>query len=198
MRYPAVGAWAVSTLRALDPDGRAPGAVPARLTAVAAAAAVRSGLDAEVPVLPVAGVVSLPSLGAARVDGRFRRSAQPPRRAEVRWARGRVEIPAGGHPDAPGWLGIRGCRAGDLEAVIEDLDPFRMPAVDRPRAAANRSGGAGLAASSAAGLAGPRGGAPCGRRRGRRRDLGDRSAEQVGLRPPQLQFSRRLRRGGDV
>ena len=35
---------------------------------MAAAAAVRSGIDAEIPVLPVAGVVSLPSLGVARMD----------------------------------------------------------------------------------------------------------------------------------
>ena len=114
MRYPAVGAWAVSTLSAPDTDGRAPGAVPARLAAVAAAAAVRSGLDVEVPVLPVAGVVSLPSLGAARVDADSAVVHSHPGGAEVRWAHGRVEIPLGGHPDAPGWLGIRGCRAGNL------------------------------------------------------------------------------------
>ena len=128
MRYPAVGAWAVSTLSAPDPDGRAPGAVPARLAAVAAAAAVRSGLDVEVPVLPVAGVVSLPSLGAVRVDADSALVRSHPGGAEVRWPHGRVEIPLGGHPDTPGWLGIRDCRAGDLQAVIEDLDPFRMPA----------------------------------------------------------------------
>jgi HEXXH motif-containing protein len=128
MRYPAVGAWAVSTLSAPDTDGRAPGAVPARLAAVAAAAAVRSGLDVEVPVLPVAGVVSLPSLGAARVAADSAVVHSHPGGAEVRWPHGRVEIPLGGHPDTRGWLGIRDCRAGNLEAVIEDLDPFRMPA----------------------------------------------------------------------
>jgi HEXXH motif-containing protein len=128
MRYPAVGAWAVSTLSALDPGGRPPGAGPARLAAVAAAAAVRSGLDVEVPVLPVAGVVSLPSLGAARVAADSAVVHSHPGGAEIRWPAGRVEIPLGGRPDAPGWLGIRDCRAGNLEAVIEDLDPFRMPA----------------------------------------------------------------------
>jgi uncharacterized protein len=129
-RYPAVGAWAVDTLRALRANARSPRAVPARLTMVAAAAAVRSGIDAEIPVLPVAGVVSLPSLGAARVEADSAVVRSYPGRAEVRWARGRVEIPSDGHPDAPSWLGIRGCRAGGLDAVIEDLDPFRMPAVD--------------------------------------------------------------------
>jgi uncharacterized protein len=128
-RYPAVGAWAVDTLRALGTDAGSPEAVPARLAAVAAAAVVRSGIDAEVPVLPVAGVVSLPSLGVARVDADSAVVRSYHGRAEVRWARGGVEIPLDAHRDAPGWLGIRGCRAGGLEAVIEDLDPFRMPAV---------------------------------------------------------------------
>ena len=128
MRYPAVGAWAVRTLSAPDADGRASGAVPARLAAVAAAAAVRSGLEVEVPVLPVAGVVSLPSLGAARVASDFAVVHSHSGGAEIRWPAGQVEIPLAGRPDAPGWLGIRDCQAGNLEAVIEDLDPFRMPA----------------------------------------------------------------------
>lgn len=128
MCYPAVGAWAASTLSAPDTDGRAPGAAPARLAAVAAAAAVRSGLDIEVPVLPAAGVVSLPSLGVARVDGDTALVRSHPGGAELRWAHGRIEIPTGEQPDAPGWLGLRGCHAGNLETVIEDLDPFRMPA----------------------------------------------------------------------
>jgi uncharacterized protein len=128
MRYPAVGAWAVGTLSALGTDGQAAEGVPARLAAVAAAAAVRSGLDVEVPVLPVAGVVSLPSLGAARVDADSAVVRSHPGCAEVCWPHGRVQIPSGGYPDSPGWLGIRGCHVGSLEAVIEDLDPFRMPA----------------------------------------------------------------------
>ncbi len=128
MCYPAVGAWAISTLSAPDPDGRASGAVPARLAAVAAAAAVRSGLDVEVPVLPGRRRRPLPSLGAARVGGDFAVVHSHSGGAELRWAHGRVEIPTGEQPDRPGWLGLRGCRAGNLETVIEDLDPFRMPA----------------------------------------------------------------------
>ena len=128
MRYPAVGAWAVSALRALDAGAKWSEDAPARLAAVGAAAAVRSGLDAEVPVLPVAGVVSLPSLGVARVDADSAVIHSHPERAEVRWAHGQVEILPGGQPDEAGWLGIRGCHTGNLKAVIEDLDPFRMPA----------------------------------------------------------------------
>jgi len=127
-RYPAVAAWAVDTLRGPGTDGGPPKA--ARLAAVAAAAAVRCGIDAEVPVLPVAGTVSLPSLGVARVDADSAVISSRPGSAEIRWAHGRVEIPPGGHQDAPGWRGVRDCQAGGLEVVIDDLDPFRMPSVD--------------------------------------------------------------------
>lgn len=128
--YPAVGAWAIGTLRAMQVSARPPWAVPARLAAVAAAAAVRAGTDAEIPVLPVAGALSLPSLGTARVTADSAVVHSRPGHAEIRWAHGRVEIPADADQDEPGWLGVRSCKAGDLVAVIEDLDPFRMPAVD--------------------------------------------------------------------
>jgi uncharacterized protein len=132
-KYPSVGAWALCALRTPgtsrtpDPGGRAREAGPARLAAVAAAAALRSGIDAELPVLPAAGTVSLPSLGTALVDADSAVVRTRAGRAEVRWARGRVEVPLDAQQDRPGWLGIRGCRAGGLDAVIEDLDPFRMP-----------------------------------------------------------------------
>lgn len=128
MRYPAVGAWAAHTLRALETGTGALQA--AGLAAVAAAAAVRSGIEVEIPVPSVAGVVSLPSLGVALVDADSAVVRSFRGGAEIRWAHGRVEIPASAQLDAPGWFGLRDCHAGGLEAVIEDLDPFRMPAVD--------------------------------------------------------------------
>jgi uncharacterized protein len=129
MTYPAVGAWAIRTLNALEPDGSAPEPASARLAEVAAAAALRSGLDVELPVRPVAGVVSLPSIGAARVEADSAVVSSRDGHAEIRWAGGRVEIPSDTHRDAPGWLGLRSIQAGELAIVIEDLHPFRMPAV---------------------------------------------------------------------
>lgn len=128
--YPAVGAWALSALRtpsAADGDTARRQAGPARLAAVAAAAAIRSGIDAELPVLPGAGAVSLPSLGTALVGADSAVIRTRAGRAEVRWAGGRVEIPPDPRRDALGWLGIRRCQAGSFDAAIEDLDPFRMP-----------------------------------------------------------------------
>lgn len=140
--YPAVGAWAVRTMRALRADNGASAAQPARLAAVAAAAAIRSGLDAEVPVLPDAGVVSLPSLGSVRVDADSAVVRSRAGRAEVRWAHGRVEVRRDSGQDGPGWQDLRSCRAGDLNVLIDDLDPFRMPSLVgfAPRLSAHRVG----------------------------------------------------------
>lgn len=129
LRYPSVGAWAVRTLRALRGGTRVPGAYPARLAAVAAAAAIRAGLDAEVQVRPEAGVVGLPSLGEARVEAEQATVHSSAGHAEIRWAHGRVAIPSDPQRDAPGWQGVRRVRAGNLDIGIDDLDPFRMPAV---------------------------------------------------------------------
>jgi HEXXH motif-containing protein len=80
-------------------------------------------------VLPAAGVISLPSLGAARVDADSAVISSRAGHAEIRWARGRIEISPDAYRDEYGWQGIRNCHAERLETVIEDLDPFRMPAV---------------------------------------------------------------------
>jgi uncharacterized protein len=75
-------------------------------------------------------MVSLPSLGVAQAYTDSAVVLSRSGRAEVRWAHGQVKIPSAAHRDAPGWLGIRGCGTGGLEAVIEDLDPFRMPTAE--------------------------------------------------------------------
>jgi uncharacterized protein len=150
--YPSVGAWALRAVRALGETAGAPGArrapgapraCPATLAAVAAAAAVRSGLDAEVPVSPDAGVVCLPSIGVAAVDADVATVHSSGGHAEIRWARGRVAIPSDPRRDTPGWQGVRALRAGNLAFGIDDLDPFRMPAVAglAPRLSAREANG---------------------------------------------------------
>jgi len=129
MCYPSVGAWALHTVRAMRGGTGAAGAYPERLAAVAAAAAVRSGLDAEVPVRPDAGVVSLPSLGAARVNADVATVRSSGGHAEICWAHGRVDIPSDPQRDSPGWQGVRRVLDGNFDIGIDDLDPFRMPAV---------------------------------------------------------------------
>lgn len=124
--YPGVGAWAMRTLRG-EVTGTSAG--PARLAAVAAAAAIRAGCDIEVPVPTHSGKVCLPSLGVATADADRVTVRCAHGRAQVRWAGGRVDVPADLQQDVPGWHGLRRVHLGDLELVIDDLDPFRMPAV---------------------------------------------------------------------
>lgn len=109
--YPSVGAWAMHTLRG---DQHIPGAQPASLAAVAAAAAVRAGLDAEIEVAVTGGKVVLPSLGLIQV-------------ADAESVTIRT---AGISPGADGWQDLRQASSGDLDVIIDDLDPFRMPADD--------------------------------------------------------------------
>lgn len=119
--YPSVGAWALHTIRG---DQFVPGAQPSALAAVGAAAAIRAGLDAEIEVPVTAGHVVLPSLGVAAAEGS---------RALVRTAAG--EISSGSlrvtmRPGADGWQELRTIQAGPLNVIVDDLDPFRMPAMD--------------------------------------------------------------------
>jgi uncharacterized protein len=102
-----------------------PGAEPGQLRAVAAAAAIRAGLRAEIEVPVTNGRVMLPSLGAVLVSGRSTVVRSDAGSATI----GRVEIPHDPCRDAPGWLGLRRVRVGPLTVLIDDLDPFRMPGV---------------------------------------------------------------------
>lgn len=121
IRYPSVGAWALHTIRG---DQSVPGAVPSGLAAVAAAAAITAGVDAEIEVPVRDGSVVLPSLGAA--DARGATAMVRTRSAEVRSDGLRVLA----RPGEDGWQHIRPARAGALDVALDDLDPFRMPATD--------------------------------------------------------------------
>lgn len=119
IRHPSVGAWA---LRTLGRDRTLPGAKPGGLSAVAAAAAIRAGLPAEIEVPVTDGTVLLPGLGSARAEGDSALiKTSPPSVSSA----GRSVTLDGA---SPGWEGMRRIRAGGLDALIDDLDPFRMPA----------------------------------------------------------------------
>ena len=132
------------------------GAEPARLAALAAAAAIRARYPCAIEVPVYRGVVTLPSVGqvmlspgwtagggsvAASGSAAGRRSAGGGRRmANVRYTaegtrvimgRRLVLVPADTRTDGPGWRGLRPLRATErgmtLRLVIDDLDPDRMP-----------------------------------------------------------------------
>jgi uncharacterized protein len=119
--YPSVGAWALHTLR---DDQTVPGARHGGLAAVAAAAAIKAEIAAEIEVPVTNGQVVLPSLGVADAQGDTAvvRTSPP----EIRSGGRRVTLA----PGAVGWHGLRRLRVGPLHVVIDDLDPFRMPATD--------------------------------------------------------------------
>jgi uncharacterized protein len=124
LEHPYVRAWAERCIRAL---GRGEATDLGHLASIAAAAAVRCGADAEVPVPVSAGCVCLPTLGRLRVgdvenatvtvtgDGAFQVRA-----ASRLW---RVEPGAG--PGDEDWEPTRELRAGDFTVRLEDTDPYR-------------------------------------------------------------------------
>jgi len=137
MAYPSVGAWALHVIRsgaapaadapadtASPATAPLPGVRPSGLAAIAAAAAIRAGLDAEIEV-PVFGAgVLLPSLGTAEATGTT--AVVAAKAAEVRSGDLRVRA----RPGEPGWRELRRATAGQLSVIIDDLDPFRMPTPD--------------------------------------------------------------------
>jgi HEXXH motif-containing protein len=132
IRYPAMGAWALRTVRASRGGVSGPvadGAEPVMLSAVAAAAAIRARLPAEIEVPVRAGMAMLPSLGAAAANGNTAVVKVSGSGAEVSSADRRVVVPADPHMPARGWLPLRRIRLGSRNVLVDDLDPFRMPAL---------------------------------------------------------------------
>ena len=129
-----------------------PGAEPARLAALAAAAAIRARYPCAIEVPAYRGVVTLPSVGQVMLSaGWAAAGGSVPRgsaaggsaagtMANVRYTaggtrvimgRGLVLVPTDTRTDGPGWRGLRRLCATErgmtLRLVIDDLDPDRMP-----------------------------------------------------------------------
>ncbi len=143
LAYPYVSGWAGHTLRRLR--GRVAEPYPlwahlGHLSSVAAAAAIRAGLDVHLSVPARDGMVSLPTLGIAHVPEAPSAPATPWSLAEIRSSAGRTEVsvdqatvvlPDDPTEDVPGWWGLRRLdiriRPGQpaLCLYLDDLDPYR-------------------------------------------------------------------------
>ena len=128
IQYPAVGAWARQAVDNLSSHGASGTACLGWLSALAAAAAVRSRIPCSATAPAVDGLAMLPSLGiASAVAGHV----------HVRRDGAVVDgtpLPADPSSDATGWQGLRRLSAQAagkrLELLIDDLDPYRAPGMD--------------------------------------------------------------------
>ncbi|MFD9867215.1 HEXXH motif domain-containing protein [Streptomyces niveus] len=136
--YPATGLGLLHSLGALDGPRPTPASAPplTALTALSAAAAVRTGLSRTVALPVSAEGVLLPSLGLARFRG--------VRDGETALVRGgpdavvevdgrRVDVPARHWEDGEEWLAVRRAAVmGDGEPLLlDDLDPYAFPSARR-------------------------------------------------------------------
>jgi len=111
--HPYTQAWAVRCLR--PPDDADPDLDRAHMAGLAAAAALRAGLAAELPVPVRKGSIYLPTFGVLRVGPRAGRSCL------ARFSpRGIVT----GNPGST-WLTVRRATGAGLSVAVEDVDPFR-------------------------------------------------------------------------
>ena len=130
--HPYVRNWAVGCLRAAARlDDGVPGSGPlpqdaAHLAAIAASAAIRAGMPAEIDIPVTDGYACLPTLGRMRVgagsavtitvsDGGF----------EARTAAGRKRVRLGDPDPDVAWQPVRQLRAGQFSVQLEDTDPYR-------------------------------------------------------------------------
>jgi HEXXH motif-containing protein len=138
--YPLVGAWAAHCLRRLrgPSDGLAGGMAPlwvdlAQLGSIAAAAAIRAGLDFEVAVPVRGGEVALPTLGCASVESAAEWGVATVTGTggwhQVRGQHNAVRVPLPPVEDAAGWAALRRIEVQhcgwSLVVHIDDLDPYR-------------------------------------------------------------------------
>jgi HEXXH motif-containing protein len=136
LAHPYTGFWAGYATRMLHEHltpSQPPWMIIGHLNALAAAAAVRAGLDFALEVPAWQGRVALPTLGLAQLTHpeTFSVARVHSEHGVVRVANehATVTLPADLTTDSAGWSGIRTIAPGPGEAVlnlrIDDLDPYR-------------------------------------------------------------------------
>ena len=124
---PQVGAWAARCLRGLSADSQAIRPELDHLTAIAAAAAVRTGYPCTLTLRAWNGMVMLPTLGrflphdgsdvSVAVSGLMQ--------ATIRAGASTIMMGSDGLEDAPGCERLRWVRLGGRSITLDDLDPYR-------------------------------------------------------------------------
>jgi HEXXH motif-containing protein len=125
--HPNVGAWAAYSLRRLKGlvDARTPlWATLGHLHNIAAAAAIRAGVDFDTKVVASHGNSILPTLGLKTLNATLLQPIQISRQ------HGRIEfddqtLPGDLSSDSDGWLAVRRLEAGNCTVWFDDLDTYR-------------------------------------------------------------------------
>ncbi|WP_307870812.1 FxsB family cyclophane-forming radical SAM/SPASM peptide maturase [Micromonospora sp. C51] len=100
----------------------------AYLGALAAAAAVRAGVDTDIEVPVRSGLVHLPGLGAQAIDEPGERSARLSIAGggfTARAGRSLVTVPPAGATPPAGWAPVRQVELSGWTLLIDDIDPYR-------------------------------------------------------------------------
>jgi HEXXH motif-containing protein len=135
VNYPAVSAWLLNTATQLH-RGRIAVAQPARLAAVAAAAAVRAFVTATIDIPAqsrVGEVIQLPSLGAALLPAGPARVTTSPDGVVLAAGGKRVVLPRPLRQEEGDWRGLHGLSVEHgglrLDLLVDGWEPGRMGAV---------------------------------------------------------------------
>ncbi|MFI7541671.1 aKG-HExxH-type peptide beta-hydroxylase [Actinoplanes sp. NPDC049599] len=127
--YPYVGATLTAAIRRLRARDASPTSA-GTLTAVAAAAGIRAGLDftVRVPLPDSSDVLHLPTVGSARVRPGGPENPITVTRLHDRVTVGEVELPGDPELDGPGWQGLRSLDLSPGRTALDDLHAQRTPA----------------------------------------------------------------------
>ena len=132
--HPAVGAWALDTIRRIQRRESA-GGFSQKINALVAATAIRVSLPLSTSLPIVDRAVVIPSVGRALFPGHCTENSATVRvtGAETVIIAGTsgVQIPPNPSDDADGWQGMRVLEAvsgnARLRLIIDDIDPYRFP-----------------------------------------------------------------------
>ncbi|MCO8269555.1 FxsB family radical SAM/SPASM domain protein [Actinoplanes sp. TRM 88003] len=116
LRHPFVRSWAVSCL-----DGGGSDCDPDWTAAIAAAVAVRAGIEAEIPVRAHGGRIHLPTVGFFAAPAAEVTVIPEPGGFTLRWPGGRTQVPGARN----GWHEARWVTVDGVRILLEDADPYR-------------------------------------------------------------------------
>ena len=144
LAHPYVRTWADHCLGTIAVGASSLPKEAAHLAAIAASAAIRSGVPAEIDVPVIGGYACLPTLGRLRIPEEAANVAVPEQAVTVAVTDGGFDARAGDRkwsvrladPESDAdWQPVRRLRAGTFAVALEDTDPYRdtheLPAADR-------------------------------------------------------------------